>query len=455
MNDKACYTIFQSLFRFAHIEISAYGKSSKTTSKVPSASRLSTCASILRSAVDTLLRNLRTKSVRAVIEHITETLSTPGEGLWDLLGIDYMKCLAVLLQYPPHVEHLGVTEWKHIIDFCLRSLSLRKSNDSHLRVRNINRSASDDGNMSSGRSTPSRIASQPATWRDESVFDEVITCIKLLTICPNSPVELGAEKILNGLVEYVQSSNSGSAQRDSFVSINAVVSKVLFDQSDLVRGLLLDLLSTIRRLWNTKFGGLKDEMLSTITLCMSVLIDTARREPSEPVSNSVERLLDTLYSEYTRRSEKDVLQLDECSFFLKVDRTMNTSVLGPRLGNTRSEHNWTVVWAISILVLLSEEVAGKPSDLRDADEESRKRRRFTSKVDDIFRDSFSSSGMKRVCSLQFIPLLINGNIDFESKVLLFRRLIPSLLDDSGMISSWTMIAISRWVVSSRGRRAAN
>lgn len=360
-----------------------------------------------------------------------------------------MKCLAILLQFPPHVEHLPVTQWERLMGFCLRSLGSQEDGDAVSSSQIVHRSSSGKFGTDSGRSTPSRNMPTPvATERfvgDESVLEEVLTHVQLLTASPNAPVNVMSERILHELVGYVKSSTSGNAQRVAFSTINTVVTRILFDQSELVRASMLDLIPVIRRLWNTKYIGLKDEMLSTITLCMSILADTAQREPSESLSSLLDSLVDTLYAEYTSRSEKDVFQLDDSIFHHSARQSIRNPVFGPRLGNTKSEHNWTVLWAIAVLIELSEKIAERLIAPQGSEEAMRKKQRLTSIAEDVFRDSFSSSGLKRTCSLQLIPFLIDSQIVVEARASLLERLIPNILDDNSTIASWTMVAIARFV----------
>ena len=151
MDDKGCHKIFESLFRFVAVERTSYNRAS---SKGASSTRLSTCASVLRIAVDVFLRNLRYKTLRAIVDHITETLPTPEEGLWEPLSAGYTKCLVALLHYPPHVEHLSSSEWDKLMSFCLRSLGLMED-DSQTSFRDSFRTGLDDYLDASGRSTPS------------------------------------------------------------------------------------------------------------------------------------------------------------------------------------------------------------------------------------------------------------------------------------------------------------
>lgn len=335
------------------------------------------------------------------------------------------------------------------MDFCLRCLGLQEGEDSQLSLRIGRRSTLDDYlDASSGHSTPSRMT--PAfTARgnhvgDKSVIEEILACIQLVTASSNAPVQPNAQRMLRGLTEFVNSAPvSGSGHQTAFHSINTVVSKTLFDQSTLVRVSLLDLIPVIRRLWATKHTGLKDELLSTVLFAMVVLNDAARREPSESLADLIEGLMDTLHSEYTKRPEKEILQLDELIFHQKPSTELCKSIIRPRLGNVKSEHNWTLAWAISNLLQLTEEVAAQVSVPQVLRKVPYKRQRLASAIDDILRDSFSASGVKRICALQLIPFL-SGQISLDSKASLLQRLMPNMVDDNASLSSWTMVAIARY-----------
>lgn len=429
----------------------------RASSKGASSTRLSTCASVLRIAVDVLLRNLRTKSIRALVDHITETLPVPEEGLWEPLSVDYTKCLVTLLHHPRHIEHMNTGEWEKLMNFCLRSLGIFEDEDSQLS-RNGSRSTLDEFLGVSGQSNPSRASkvSKPTSSlaiREKhaggrNVVGEIIRCIQQLVASPSTPVQSNAERILYALMEVVTSSQgAGNGHQAAFNSINTVVTKVLFDQSDLVREYLLDLVPVIRRLWNTKLTGLKDELLGTIMLCTIIFTDAARRDPSEVLSQLIGGLVDTLYSEYTKRPEKEILQIDELVFYSKTLLHAERAIIGPRLGNARSEHNWTLIWVISCLLELQEDIIVRLSTSQAVHEMSTKKQRLSSATGDILRESFSSSGTRKICALQLTPFLLKSHIDKETKALLLERLIPDILDDNGAVSSWTMIVISRFALS--------
>ncbi|KAL2851506.1 hypothetical protein BJY01DRAFT_117027 [Aspergillus pseudoustus] len=452
MNDKGCHHIFESLFRLVSAEKSLYNRAS---SKGAASTRLSTCASVIRTAVDVLLRNLRIKSVRAVLDHITDTLVHTEGPLFELLGVDYIKCLSTILHYPPHVEHLGVEEWEKAVDFCLSIIGASDDEDNQQSTRSRPSSTLDEYlGASGGRSTLSRmtpsLAFKEKPKGPSGAVEEALQCIRMLAGVPNAPLQDYAESMLRGLTRYVASLPiGGSGHQTAFASMNALVMRVIFDNSDLARETLIDLVPIIRQHWATKLAGLKDELLSNTIFVVSILTDSIRKTPSEALRLAVEGLLNTLQSEYTRRSEKEILQVDDLVFSSNISTESKCFHLWPRLENTRSEHNWTVIWAIAQLVELSEELAARLSRSPAQGETPKKKQRLASKIDDIFRDSTESFGIRRICALQLTPFLLQNYAQNGTNLSLLKRLIPYILDDNPTISSWTMIAISS-IASSPG-----
>ncbi|CAG7979258.1 unnamed protein product [Penicillium salamii] len=445
LNDKACHKVFESLFRFIAAERLLYNKG-QTSSRSSSALRLSTCASVIRMAVDLFLRNLRIKTIRAIIDHITETIPVPGEGLWEPLSLDYIKSLVSLLRYRPHVEHLDEDDWEALIGFCLASIAQQDNEESQLSIRST-RSVYDDPDASDGRSTPSRMTPAPANRERHSTnrnsIEEVMLCIQCLTSAPNAFLQTTAQTILLGLVGLVESpsiSVAGNAHQLAFSSINAVVTKVLFDQSELVCSSLLRLVPVIRRLWaTTKLQALKDELLVTLMLSMVILVDAVQKDPSEALAHDIEELVSMLHSEYVEHSAKKSLQIDEI-VFCQNDKECEMPVYGPRLGNARSEYNWTVIWMIAELFKLSEDINGRVK-ATESREESVKKTRLKSEIQDIFRDAVSATGTRRTCALQLIPFL-ESELDIETKEIFLKRLVFSISDDNTTVASWTMVALT-------------
>ncbi|KAL4941065.1 hypothetical protein BDV06DRAFT_195262 [Aspergillus oleicola] len=447
LSDKASHRIFETLFRFISTDKQVYNRASSKT-KGTASSRLSTCASVIRTAVDALLSNLRSKSVRAVLEHITDVLVSPGSDLFELLSVDYTKCLSTILHYPAHVEHLSVEEWESVMRVCLNLINASFNDDSQQNTWSPRSSNLDDYlGASGGRSTPSRmtpaLALREKPKGPRGAVEEALLCIRVLSGTPNAPIQENAENILLGMTKYVRSSRiAGSSHQTAFDTINTVVMRIIFDNAELTRNTLLDLVPAIRQNWATKLMGLRDELLVTTMFIVTTLNDDIRRNPTETLRDAIDGLIDTLQLEYSRRPEKDVLQVDDLVFESKNQTTAEKFQMWPRLESARSDSNWTVLWAIARLLETSEALTSRLSPTPTEGETPNKRQRLASKVDDVFRDAVGSFGARRLCALQLISFLPNNYAPIEPKASLLERLIPSIHDDNTTLSCWAMIAIA-------------
>ena len=396
-----------------------------------------------------LLRNLRTKSIRAIVDHIAELRLAPRNGLWELLSLDYAKCLSNLLQHRPHVEHLGTNEWEKAMDFCLRMIHGDEGEESTSSTHRDRLSTLDEYLGTPGASPAESRRTPALTMRgkahgDRRASGEAVVCIQSLIANPCAPIQASAERILRGLAEFVESSTiAGNEHQAAFNCINTITMKILFDRSEFSRAFLMDMVPTIRQMWTTKLPALKDELLVTTMLCVIILTDATRKEPSESLGRLIKGLLDTLLSEYTRRSEKDILQIDDLIFCPQMTVHEDRLPIHPRMESPKLEHNWTLIWAMANLLELSEDLSVKLSHPRNPDEVSKKKQRITSTMDDIIRDSTTSSGGRRVCALQLFPFLSRHFSDTDTIESLLERLVPCILDDNAAVSSWTMVAITR------------
>jgi ataxia telangiectasia mutated family protein len=176
-------------------------------------------------------------------------------------------------------------------------------------------------------------------------------------------------------------------------------------------------------------------------LCLVIFADAAHKKPAESLVRSIEGLISSLQSEYTKRSDRELLQADETVFYQKGGQG-DGPVYGPRLGNARSEHSWTMIWALANLLKLTAKAAVQGTDQAVPGELSSKRQRLTSGIDDVFRDAISGTGAQRICALQMVPFL-EAEIDIDTKESFIQRVIPSILDDNSTVSTWTMIALTR------------
>ncbi|EED22945.1 phosphotidylinositol kinase Tel1, putative [Talaromyces stipitatus ATCC 10500] len=451
LNDKAYHRIFEAVFRCVAIEKSVYSRSSKSSNRSATTPRLPLCASAFRATLEVSVAVLRTKTVHAIIDHIVQTLTQPGDGLWDLLAIDYIKGLRLLLEYPAHVEHLTESDWVDAITFCLSCLKSNENEGTQLSVRSSHVSLTDAAtDTEGGRRTPSRAIStrnvvSSSSQVNRSISDEAVVCIQLLTATPTAPLQDVVRQLMSELLIYLSSSTSANGSQ-ALKAINNLLDRVICDQCALVKELLPDIIPVIRRLWMTKLPAVKDEVLVTMMLCMDLLRSNSRALFAQDSLQPLEDLVETLELEYTKRPEKDYLQIDDLVFYQNDANLKQVYLFGPRLGNPRSEQNWTLIWTISSLIGILDKTLNHMSNSAEDELAPNKRPRLSSRTDDVLRDCLASTGPRKGYCLQLLSFL-GRRMSVEDKVSLLSRLAVSIVDDNPFTSNWTLLVISNIAIS--------
>jgi serine-protein kinase ATM len=423
-----------------------FSRSARSISQASSESRLSECASVMRVAVEALLTNFRKKSLHALFDHIIQTLSDPNGDLRELLSLDYIKCLRSILEYPPHTEHLSDEVWTEATNFCLLYLGHTATGEPELTIRTNRHSSSERldsnvGNVMSFGSISNHTVRSARNSMNELVIEEIVICIQLLTSSPNAPIPSSAEKLLNGLSHFLSSSSTEYSQQATLKAVNSIILQVLFDQSTLVKEIFLDIIPVLRRLWTGKLSGLKDEVLITIMLCTDLLQDNNQISLRPLNVELIEGLADVMLSEYIKRPERELLQMDDVIFYQKSTSVADTQFIGPRFGSLKSEQNWTVSWTIARLLSLVDERNDRYYT-SPVDDIPNKRPRLTSRIDGVFQDAASGIGNIKTCSLQllvFIPCRMGAE---EAKTLI-DKLMGIIMDDNDFQASWAFLALTR------------
>ncbi|KAK5164179.1 hypothetical protein LTR04_001989 [Oleoguttula sp. CCFEE 6159] len=157
-------------------------------------------------------------------------------------------------------------------------------------------------------------------------MEELILCVRQLMLAPNAPILERAQQVLEGLIAFLQPATSvGRAHPDAFAAINSVMSRTSLDNGILTERSTLQLIPLIKDFWSLKTTSLKDEI-----------------PDAEAFVSDVESLMDVLYTDYSKRSDRDLLQVDELDLVTESDltarrRALRTAAFCLRTGNLRSE----------------------------------------------------------------------------------------------------------------------
>lgn len=443
LGDEGFHQIYEALFRSVSIERRSYINSFNSSKSSNAVNRLRDCAVVFRLAVELGIRKISSKTVNALIDHIIDTLPVAEEGYCLPLIEDYLKILKAILEHAAHVEHLRGRKWRTLADFLVQAIS-------HYAVEAENSSSAIDTSAPSqhsrnGRVTSFRVSqssgSRTSQYEAGRPAEELFFCLDRLTKSTNAPTMSKANLILDCMMRFFNSTPSSSVLHPvAFSCVNNITAKVITEDSRLAQRVILELLPTIRRLWPSKDLLLRDEMLITLVLSSDIIKALPETNSTEDVHSSLHNLLEVVSAEYSRRSERDILQLDEISFTPDPMRpVMSVDNFCIRPEHTRATFKWATINVLAFITL----TVDRFSEVKTTDTSS-KRVKLTNSVDDVFRQSISASNSEKARALQIIPLLLNSSTDVPDKFMnVIANLTKQILDEDCKIAAWTMIALSR------------
>ena len=467
LSDRAYHKILETLFHVAQADTSNYAVAGKPTTKSNLRKRLSLCASTIRSVTEAGLYKLRLKTVRALIDHITQTLSKADNGYCEPISTDYFKTLRLLLGYPPHAEHLSKQDWITIINFytgCLRDLTSafreQSSNKfaSHLASRQISRSSTPNP------STQNTVAQSQSTRFNHlrPAAEDILDCLHQLCKTPNIPIvnwHLESDRsssVISNLIGFLEvSSNPGSPQQAGFEALHEVLTALSTSDTALACKHYAELLPLIGRFWQSKTSSFRD-VLSIHLLRASVFLTYTMDQDQaqcEELESEIIDLLAVTRSEYLKRPEREQLQFEDLEFSQKDaycpnQRPACTKTCGVRYGTVRAEQSWVLLHShaafIAALGRRADQGAKGASEREGA--AAPKRRRLNSAIGDLYRSLASPQRSERLYAIQVITLLLDiQELDVSRLVELVELLLGRVSDPSEHVVSWALLALASYV----------
>lgn len=474
LDDKGFHKMYETIFRATVLEKSLYRKQSKSALKTTSATRLQTCGSVLRAAVELGVGNIKFKTVRAVYKHIIELLPS-SEGLCEPISVDYLKALRVLFQHAPHTEHLLPEEWATLAEFCCTNawsqLGLPDASDDDeddspedtdmvLEDRGSRRRGpvlARENSVASRRSAAAG-GSQQCSSRLTHESEELLLCLRYLLAAPNAPILPNVQIVSDTLLGFLRSQSTYTrAHQHVFSSLNLVLNVVTANDIVLMDKVSDEIVPIISRIWDTKTPGLKDEMIVSLIYCHPHIRARLRRADGEALRRSVEDLFERLCAEYIARSDREILHLDDVAFPSPTDmpdrtvpQSLRSMALRPNAQNPRSEE----VWAIPGLIARLVEMLDASPDLDESAPEHIEaagarffRQRMYSRFAEVMRFVRSSNSSRKLLALQVISFLADlRGIDEAQFPSIMQDILKASSDDNPAITAWSLASFGRCVV---------
>ena len=328
ISDKGYHTILESLFRCTKYEVAHYARASKS-SGIKAESRLATCASLLRTIVETQVRKLGAETVKALMEHIRQSLHTSNSSYCDPLIFDYVRALLHLLEYKAHIENLSSEEMHATIDICLALTNdLCQVFDTETIQSSLNTTISmnshDPHSVRTGRSVVASMAGKVISSHSkessqhmaypqlQSSAAGIVSCLQNLASVPNVPLLDRADGILAAMFNLLESyPNVNTIQRPAFETIDSLVPRVFTSNIELALRATRKCVLLIRSFWQTRAPGMKEVLLSILLHGEPLLPLLISKDDTGNCSADLSAVVEVLRQEYTERRPKDSLLMED------------------------------------------------------------------------------------------------------------------------------------------------
>lgn len=400
--------------------------------------------------------------MKALVEHITQTLPTRDEQYCDPLIPDYFKILRIILEHQSHPEHFKKDEWHKVADFLVQvvddlshALDEGESLLSH-RLRDsfdgISRSTTPMGRSESLR--------KPSTEKDQRCInsslkasaEDIVLCVRYLHSAPNAPIAQKARTVVHSLIELLKlSPHAGLRQQAVFDCINLIMARIVTDDLGLAQQTLRSLIPLICRFWQPKSSPLKDSMLILLLHGDHHLNRIMLSNDDEQFSADLHDLLEAFKEDYCKRPEREQLQADDLElvnapYHQSPEASLQLRAFKARPGVVKAEQPWALLQITrSIITALDSSVRlyDRTSSMEDFDHTA-KRRKFASAWDDVLDVAKTSHGVEQLHAMQIIAFLLDQARYNEDSVKRFLDVLLSAmsgLEDTNV--SWAMLAMSR------------
>jgi ataxia telangiectasia mutated family protein len=465
LTDKAYHKIFEDLFRVVITEKAALPSANKNTkAKANANGRLQACSEAVREVAQSAASKLKPKTLEAVIEHIIQTIPYSNGEYCGPIALHYLKTLCIVLEQRSNVEHLKHNIWDDIVGFSLQGL-VQYLDDNEVDPSGLSRSRtgvrrSPESFLNSANSN-GRNHSQDGSLSRQNAEDllQILSC---LVSVPNAPILQRSDAIADTVIRVLSSQGSAvrQLQKIAFSILNAILSATREDRGPLAEAIAREAVPVICRFWQGKSVA-KDEMLSSVRDEMLILLflthlhmERSVLEDLDGFASTLNDLLEVMRAEYSGRSERDQLQLEDIDM---SDLGSAIAEMTPfqmhdfrlRAHNIRAERNWANLQVIGILerlVKISQQrrTLGAELDDDDMDNQPRKRKRTAQTSDRLLAALKSDEENVRIAGLQILPFVLQQT-QFSGPILtdLLDQLGACALDKRGNIASWALLAIAR------------
>lgn len=431
--------------------------------------RLTSCADVIRLVVKIGAPKLKIKTIKAVVEHIIQILPQADGDFFEPLSQDYLKSLCAVLEHKLNVELLSRSTWHDAVRFCLQYINkYSDENDGDTSSLFHNSSGHDTSNFtgSAPRSGFGRAYTQIRTGTvSRQNADDLLLALFYLVSAPNAPLLEADHVVVSSIIRFLSLNGSSvsSSHKSAFSALNVVLLSCREDRCVLLQSVAQEVIPIISRFWQGKalardemLNSVRDEMIILLLIVHLYLERSVMDGESADLLSNLSYLSDVMRTEYTKRSDRDRLHLDDLDMadpwatsFSLTPFCLHSFRLRPH--DIKAERHWANLQVIAIiegLVTLGETNRTPIEHAKDenADKHPRKRQRTAQPWDRLIDPIRSEDENVRLVGLQILPFVLETeDCHLSAPVLieLLSQLIICSSDKRGHIASWALLTIAR------------
>lgn len=451
------------------------GKGSKKASTA-AAERLNACGKALREIVTHGLSKLRPNTVRAVIDHIMDTLPDRHDTFFEPLASDYMQTLVVLFGSPVYVESLAfqvfqvprdnkpnTNGWIICVDFFVRRIChLLDGADDTSSPGLVGRDSPGPGTARHSSVGPSSARSRLLHQHGSGQIQRndllaPLECLLSLVSASNAPCKLRHQEVSDVVVRILRLHlKLDRLHRIAFAILNRILLQAAGEDVALGLTQTREVVPLLSHWWQPRaldndelLFAVRDEILKTIHAIHLYLNSPLQEDSSGDLISQVEDLLDdVLWGEYSQRNHRSRLRLDDLTFssMTTISEQFNTRIFSIRPFAQDAERRWALLEVMSRLEYICSRYTRSSSQRPTTEEEQpRKKQRISGGSNRIHQKLLSSDVATKLTALQLVPFLLSTNSPEEEDLLsVVEDLMPMIGDKHDLLSSWAMIACARY-----------
>lgn len=450
LKDKNVHLIFEGLFSFATLEVETWTKAlSKPASLSASTARLEMCATVFLAATKTLYPMMRFKTVKAILGHVIQVLPTADGGFCEPLINEYIGSLNIIFNHGAHSEHLDAETWLDAVDFCIQSIDVLQEQADEMETTPP---------MSFSRKIPARpsgsMRSSDVAWKPGLAL---LDCLRAVIRPPSCPFMGRAALVIKCIFDVLKrNTTSSSTQRIAFGALNTCIVRIAHNSRKLMDNIIHAVLPLIRSLWAKIKGSQRDDMLITLVYLQRYIAVLTGTFAGDDVVTDVEDLLQVLMEDYLARHDSRQLSLDD--LYLGMERLAPLDVM-PMQARTMAlrkfkreeeakdtEHEWTILSVIGFYASWLDVHISLMSRGTDQSQLSRspKRRRTSSKLEDLINETLSAGPYSRVRpALRIICMLVQSRRMSELELVKVLEPLTQLMSHKDLdVANWAMISLA-------------